>query len=59
MYWDKLTPEEKALLMQESITPEDVEESAIENLIEFFAMYLYGRDGTLEVERRINDELYT
>lgn len=53
MYWDKLTPEEKALLAQEGITPEDVEESAIENLIEFFAMYLYGRNGTLEVERRI------
>lgn len=53
MYWDRLTPEEKALLTQEGITPEDVEESAIENLIEFFAMYLYGRDGTLEVERRI------
>lgn len=59
MRWDRLTPEEKALLMHEDITPEDVEESAIENLIEFFAVYLYGRDGTLEVERRINDELYT
>lgn len=53
MYWDKLTPKEKALLMQEDITPEDVEESDIENLIEFFAMYLYGRDGTSEVERRL------
>lgn len=53
MYWDRLTPEEKALLTQEGITPEDVEESAIENLIEFFAMYLCGRDGTLEVERRM------
>lgn len=59
MKWDLLTQEEKNLLKQDGITLEDVEESCNEDLVEFLAICLYGRDGTVELERRLENAIYT
>ena len=56
MRWDRLTEQEQKLLSQDNITPQDVENVRIENLIEYFAICLYGRDGTVELERRLENE---